>query len=804
MASELFVIEALCLRQTRWCNDKWPTYPIPGLETMKIKIQGKDYTTALDAVRPLTVERKLNEPSICQFWLSLSVNGSLTAPLRYQSVAVTGDDGTIYFTGYIATSPLPEYCGVGLEGPRYRTAIQAVSDEILLDLLLMPHSAGIVGDSAGALLTSLVDHSGSTAISTQGVSLATAVGNFTPEPGANWSKSAGQAAGMARAAYRVTSGSLVVSAVQSVVHPLNETDGSLNLANLAFTSSVKRALANDVTVCGENEPAAYVTEYFLGDGVTTQFNLAEDPYFPPAAQSTIFDELFNEAQINDSVWGASGGAGFFALGPNGLAMNGGNGVDGQTVLSWLDWVEMGGTLLQEAVGVTVSPGSTGILCGFFSGLDSTANCTAGLQATAQSGTGNVTLQPIVQGSQAGTTFTLNPNNQYTLRVRVHCPECERARSAYFSFGDDGQIAAGGEGIIAPGSIQMEVQEFVNGVGATPVTLYDGGVTYLPGICSVAPVSSINMIGTMRGAKLTNIGSGWVVSTPPNGGPYTRRIGSAAEAAECHLERTGKVVFYTGFAPVAGEQVAVSYRVIRRAVGRAVNAASQQALTGAGSPAVAAWIGSVTSPAARSSADCRYAAQVICQAAASMSALWSGTYKGVRNSFASDVWPGDALLLNAPSTNLNAEVVVRSVKVTYSSSYPDLFEYDISFANDWANDLAIKTSTSVPANAWLPAPIAPTVLANLTGLKVTALSGSTVTLNAGATPPAGGGFEIRLCDYMFMAGEDPTLVMRSSQPNLTISRASASCRFYVRMYDGSTPPNYSEFSTALFINLPLST
>jgi hypothetical protein len=24
-----------------------------------------------------------------------------------------------------------------------------------------------------------------------------------------------------------------------------------------------------------------------------------------------------------------------------------------------------------------------------------------------------------------------------------------------------------------------------------------------------------------------------------------------------------------------------------------------------------------------------------------------------------------------------------------------------------------------------------------------------------------------------------------------------------MYDGSTPPNYSEFSMALFINLPLS-
>jgi hypothetical protein len=55
----------------------------------------------------------------------------------------------------------------------------------------------------------------------------------------------------------------------------------------------------------------------------------------------------------------------------------------------------------------------------------------------------------------------------------------------------------------------------------------------------------------------------------------------------------------------------------------------------------------------------------------------------------------------------------------------------------------------------------------------------------------------------MPGEDPTLVLRGSQPSLTFSRISASDRFYIRMYDGSTPPNYSEFSTALFINLPLS-
>ncbi len=66
--------------------------------------------------------------------------------------------------------------------------------------------------------------------------------NFVPEPGAPWSKSAGQVASLARAAYRAVNGALTVSPVQNTVHALNETDGSLNLANLAFTASVKRGL----------------------------------------------------------------------------------------------------------------------------------------------------------------------------------------------------------------------------------------------------------------------------------------------------------------------------------------------------------------------------------------------------------------------------------------------------------------------------------------------------------------------------------------------------------------------------------
>jgi hypothetical protein len=770
---------------------------------MKITIQGQDYRAALDATGPLTIERKLNEPSVCQAWLSLPTNGSLPMPSRNQFVTIAGDDGTVYFTGYIAVSPLQEYAGLALEGPRYRIAIEALSDEVLLDQMLMPPGTGASGETAGALMTALVTHSGSTVLSTQGLSLSTVVSNFVSDRGAPWSKSAGQVASLARAAYRAVNGALTLESVPGAVHALNETDGSLNLAGLAFNSSVKRALANDVTVCGEHEPVAYVTEYFQGDGTTTTFYLAADPFFPAASKSTLISEQFNESAINLQVWGNPGGEGYLKLGAGGLVMDGGSGYDGQAVLSWLDPVEMGGTLLLEAVGVTLSPGSTGILAGFFTGMLTQSGCIAGFQVTAQQGTGAVSLQPMIGGTVAGTSYAVNPANQYTLRARVHCAEAERALAIYRSFGDGGAITCGGETNLCPGKLQLEIQEFVNGVGGIPVTLYDGAIASLPAACTIVAASSINLIGTLRAINLTNLGSGWVVSTPPSGSPYTRRVGTTDEAAECHLERSGRVVFYTGSTPVAGEQVAVNYRTIGRAVGRAVNTASQQALAQAGTPAVAAWIGSVTNPPARSSADCLNAAFAIEQAATGVGALWSGTYNGNRTSFASDVWPGDALLLNAPSASLNTQVVVRTVKVSYRASYPDLVEYAISFANDWADDLAIKTSATVPADAWLPAAIVPTYLANLTSLTVTTLNGITVGISAGVTPPSGGGFEIRRRDFAFMPGEDPGLVVRATLPNMTFSRETANDRFYIRMFDGSTPPNYSEFSTALFINLPLS-
>ena len=768
---------------------------------MKITIGGQDHTSALDAAHPVSIERKLNEPSVCQLWITLPANDS-TSLTRNQPIQVTGDDGTSYFTGYIAASPMPEYAGLGLEGPRYRIAIQAISDEYLLDQPTVAAGKGTAGVNAGPLVASLVTKTGSSALSTQALTLITPVVSFTPKAGASFSDNAGAVSNLARAAYRAQNGALSLASIPSAVHPLNETDGSLTLANLALTAGVRRSLANDITVCGEHEPTDYVTEYFLGDGVTTQLNLSSDAYCPASSKTTIICELFNEAQIDLRLWGNPGSNGYLSLGAGGLVMQGGTGRDGDAQLAWIGPVEMGGTLLLEASGVTLANQSTGILAGFFTGDLTQQACTAGFQVTAQRGTGAVSVQPIILGSLAGSAYQVNPANQYTLRVRVHCPECERGTAVYHSYGDSGAISYGGQWNIAPAKLQFEIQEFVNGVAGMPVTLYDGQIASLPGACTVIAASSINLLGTMRAFNLTNLGSGWVVTTPANGIPATRRVGTAAQAGECHVESTGKLIFYTGFAPPLGEQIAVSYRAVGRAVGRAVNTVSQQSLAQAGMPSVSAWIGSVTNPAARSSQDCRNAALTLELAASSVSALWSGTYKCTRAGLDSDVWPGDALALNAPSASLNAQVIVRGVKLTYAASYPDLVQYAISFANDWADDLAIKTSATVSADAWLPAAISPSYLPNLNGLSIASISGGNVTINTGATAITGGGFEIRRRDNCFMPGTDPDLVMRGSQPTMTFTRVSASDRFYIRMYDGSNPPNYSEFSAALIFNLPL--
>ena len=153
--------------------------------------------------------------------------------------------------------------------------------------------------------------------------------------------------------------------------------------------------------------------------------------------------------------------------------------------------------------------------------------------------------------------------------------------------------------------------------------------------------------------------------------------------------------------------------------------------------------------------------------------------------------------------MEGDSAVRKVQIELLCTSPGLAQYVIEFANDWADALAIRTSKAVPADVWLPQqPETTPPLANLAAMSVTAVTGSTIQVSANINPPANGGFEVRRRDWAFGPGTNSDLVLRSPVANFTIPREAAIEQYYVRMYDGSTPPNYSRFSSAIFVDISL--
>lgn len=761
-----------------------------------------DYTSSVVAGRPFRIMRRINAPVTCAVTL-LPAQG-LATPVRNGRMLVTDDIGNILFTGYAATEPALELAGQGAMGAVYQAVISAISDEILLDRQIIPQSGPIYGASAGEALQAMLARINIENIT---ASLATAtvnVSEFQTDSNRTWSENAGALAAAARGAYLLMNGTLTMNPVGTVTHSLSETQGTLSLSGLEV--SMVKALANDVTVCGEVEPSAYVTEFFQGDGTTVLFDLTEEPWMPPSSKTKPLTDSFQGPAINTQIWNIDDPGAALTLTSAGLTCGGGGSSLGTTVLSAISNLELGGGLVIEAGGIQFGRNTSGIINGLFgAGETDLSACVAGFQISQVNSA--TTVSPLISGIVAGSSFTAVAGHVYTLRLRFYANDIQRILQSYYVVGTDSGTELFGTNLLpAVASIVFEVQDTTNGVAGTPTVLYSGSFTSSPTpYCLFAPLNAGYLQCSIGNVTVEQLGPVWVMSTPPNGSAIVRRLGTTAQGADCTIERTGKLRFYPASTPVAGEVIAVSYRTSRRSVARLASASSIATESNGGKlPGTACWIGSVTSPVPRSSADCENAASAILAVATSRAAAWSGKYTEWNADQQGDVWPGDVLAVASASAGLTANLVVRTVQVDLASTKPSLAKYTITFANDWADELSIKTSSSVPADAWLPQqPETVTPLANLNSLAVTSVTGGTIQIAAGATAPAGGGFEVRRRDWSFTPGPGPDLVLRCPVPNFTIPRQAAMEQYYIRMYDGSTPPNYSRFSSAVFVNLPLS-
>ncbi len=756
-----------------------------------------DYTSCIVEGATFRIERSLNAPSL--FYVSLLPSAaSLPIPVRNGRVILADDKGNLLFTGYLAVEPEMVLAGESTTGHLYVSEVTAISDDILLNRAALAKEFFSYGQTADKTLASLSGGLGVSAITADLSTSLFNVGEFIMKPGAAWSGNAAELADSGAASYRVIDGVLSATPIGSVTHTLNESDGSLSLTDLQ--ASLVKMLANDVTICGETEPCAYVTEVFEGDGVTTLFDLTELPYTPPPSKEHILVDLFQEPTLDRALWEMID-SGYVSITSAGLTCTGGNGVDGSSWVGAQGRMELAGSLILETNGVQFGTTTVGILNGLYNGFVESGLCIAGFQISQTSGTTSIT--PLVMGSVSGTSFTPAAGHMYTLRLRVYSNEAQRVLQSYYYMGDSGLNGTGGEYLNAGVTVMLEAQDTTGGVAGTPTILYEGALPQTAAIAVYAPLNSADLQCSIASIQVTQGGPAWVVSTPPSGASVIRRIGTTAQGANCRIERNGKLRFYPTCVPQAGEIIAVSYRTRNVAVARLASADSIASEGAAGLPGSAAWIGTAHQPAARSSADCENAANALLALATSRSAAWKGKYTGWNMDQNGDVWPGDLLAINSPSADMDVSVVVRSVQIDLLCSQPSLARYTIQFANDWADALAIKTSAGVPADAWLPVqPQIASPLANLDMLAVTSVTSSQINVSANVTPPTGGGFEVRRRDWSFGPGTNSDLVLRSPVPNFIIPREAVMEQYYIRMYDGSTPPNYSRFSAAVFVNLPL--
>lgn len=756
-----------------------------------------DYTGCIVEDSTFRIERTLNAPSL--FYVSLVPSAaSLPVPVRNARVICADDSGNLLFTGYLAVEPAMVLAGESTTGQLYVAEMTAVSDDILLNRVALAKEFFSYGQTADKTIASLSGGLGVSEITTELTTSLYSVGEFITQPGAGWSGNTAELAAGSASAYRVVDGVLSVTPIGNVMHTLNESDGSLSLSNLQ--ASMVKMLANDMTVCGETEPCAYVTEFFEGDGVTTLFDLTELPYSPAPSKESVLVDLFQEPSVNRALWDVVDN-GYISITSTGLTSVGGNGADGGSFVSAHGWMELGGCLILETNGVQFGGKTVGVLNALYNNYVQSSMCIAGFQISQPSGT--TSISPLVMGTVSGTSFTPSSGHVYTLRLRVYSNEAQRVQQSYYYLGDNGISGTGGDYLNASVTVMLEVQDTTGGVAGAPTILYEGVLPQTAAVGVYAPLSSTDLQCSIAGVRVTQNGPAWVVSTPSGGGSVVRRIGTTAQGADCRIERNGKLRFYPTSLPQSGEVIAVSYRTRNVSVARLASASSIASEAAGGLPGTAAWIGSMHQPIARSSADCENAANALLALATSRSAAWKGEYTGWNMEQNGDVWPGDVLSINSASAGINAKVVVRSVRVDLICSQPTLAQYTIQFANEWAEPFAIKTSTAVPANAWLPVqPQSASPLANLDQLAVTSVTGSQINVSANVTAPTGGGFEVRRRDWSFGPGTNSDLVLRSPVPNFIIPREAVMEQYYIRMYDGSTPPNYSRFSSAVFVNLPL--
>jgi len=309
----------------------------------------------------------------------------------------------------------------------------------------------------------------------------------------------------------------------------------------------------------------------------------------------------------------------------------------------------------------------------------------------------------------------------------------------------------------------------------------------------------------------------VRSALPGQSYRTRLVGPLSSGGECNIYSGPSLDFFSQYVPALNELIEVRYRGGGRAMARVTNPVSIAAGQREIDDGVRAAVRHLKLPPARTSADCENAALALVTDGATPGCIgkyqtWSDFLPGG----AQDIFPGDGLSVNVASCNAIFQAIVKEVAIAVEDLSGDHCVYDIQFEHVVSEALAFEFDTQTIATfetnarlmtAFLDLPLIPssqvgtTTLPPLTAAVVTQVSSTTASLDAGMSPVAGGGIEVRWSDFGWGPSNDQNLAGRFTTQTFTLPRLAKAEDYYLRQYDGSTPPKYSRFSAALHIDYP---
>ena len=248
----------------------------------------------------------------------------------------------------------------------------------------------------------------------------------------------------------------------------------------------------------------------------------------------------------------------------------------------------------------------------------------------------------------------------------------------------------------------------------------------------------------------------------------------------------------------------------RSVAEVVNSTSVASLQNGADDGIRGLVRTMKSPSARTQADCENAALAILDDAGAPA--WSGTYRTWSDFLpggAADIFPGDAVAVDAPSRNAVFSAIVRKVNIDLVDPADDRGIYSIEFANDAAPPLALRAESSATAVPLQDVPVRLSTgqvgsyyLADLTNAQITQVTSTTVQVDVGMPPPNGCGIEVRSHDYGWGGANDRNLLGRFNTQTFNLPRLARTQNYFLRLYDDSAQPRYSRYAAALHIDYPL--